>query len=79
MGVLGRPLSYVRTLTMTSGFYLGTCFLGEGEDGKGEVRPRGLPPRKMLACLYPHTSIHQCLLHDRQGLYQCHILQLGNI
>ena len=53
---------------MTSGFYLGTCFLGGGEDGKGEVRPRGLPPRKMLACLYPHTSIHQCLLTGKSFL-----------
>ena len=43
------------------------------EDGKEEVHPRYGPhgafiPRRMLVCLYPSTSIHQCLLAGKSFL-----------
>ena len=37
--------------------------------GKCAVGVWGLPPRKMLACLYPSTSIYQCLLAGKSLLY----------
>ena len=42
------------------------------EDGKGEVCPRygsgAFSPRKVLVCLYPSTSIRQCLLVGKSFL-----------
>ena len=50
------------------GFYLGMFW---GEDGKGKCalgRGPGLPPKKMLVCLYPSTSSCQCWLAGKSFL-----------
>ena len=38
----------------------------------------GLPPRKMLVCLYPSTSIRHCLVAGKSLLYAI-IIAIGKI
>ena len=50
--------------------------LGRGL-GQSPPNPPPLPPRKMWVCLYPNTSIHQCLLAGKSLLYPLFCIAIG--
>ena len=73
VGYRGYGSTYRATYNILSKFYLGTVFfLGGGGMVRGKYTlGRGLGPslRKMLVCLYPSTSIRQCLLAGQARAY----------